>query len=169
MLLGKPCCRGSGGRWLPGKIWERSGRQRAWCHAGGSRIIRFPNCLQGSRVYGPEPLWSLVLRSSTKFPKEHVKRFRQVLFQRSKTWWKGLLWSKLGSDVQGWGLNSLCLQEPYNSSHPLGQAKHSWGTQSLVLCSLKHWGSSARMDDELSLREWHLARMQWITAYLVPE
>lgn len=54
------------------------------CHAGGSRIIKFTKCLQGNRVNGPEPFWSLVFRSSTKSLKEHVKRFREVYFNSAK-------------------------------------------------------------------------------------
>lgn len=70
--------------WLPERTWEWSGREWAWCHAGGSRIIKFNNCLQGNWGNGPEPFWSLVFRSLTKSPKKHVKRFGQVYFNSAK-------------------------------------------------------------------------------------
>lgn len=65
-------------------------------------IVKFTNCLQGSRANGPEPLWSLVFRSSIKSPKEHGKWFRQVYFNWAKLL-EGPPEEQVGPDVEGWG------------------------------------------------------------------
>lgn len=155
MPLGKLCSQGfCGCREDPGANLGGSGPGDL---LGGSRIIKFSNCLQGNRANGPEPSWS-----STKSPKEHVKWFRKVYFHSAKLPIGRDSWEASWAQIcKEYVFRSSCLQWASSSSHTCQvPSAGEQVTQSLTSSSLKHWSRSVRRD-KIELREVTWLRMHW--------